>query len=1248
MYLKELEINGFKSFADATSVGFHPGVTVIVGPNGCGKSNVSDALRWVLGEQNARNLRGNRMMDMIFNGTVNRTPEGMAEVSLTFDNSDALLPINFTEVKITRRIYRDGESEYLINGTKCRLKDISDLFLDSGIGLSSYSLMEQGQVDRIVKAKPEERRALIEEAAGVSRYIRRREEALRKLSRTEEDLARVEDILQELDRQARSLKRQASQAERAREYRRSLEILERVHEVRRGHALKSSLQDIQQQLQIFQEQIHTLREELTRIRAQKSGRLEEREKLEAKNREKRDLYVGVTGRIEQGDRNVESLQSRQEEYLQMAERLTGERENAIMRLEDENHQLEVNQQNLTRIKNELVHFFDYLERLEGEFSEIEARLIEVEEEGQNKRHALQDVERELANAETQSREWERDRRFFTQRGEQMAAEASALEHRLQQERSRQTQLTAASQEVKRSLRETVARSRDLEAQLGDVERRHKAATREFQTAEREWNRTESRLDSLVELQRNLEGYGSGVKFLMRRDNGAIEGLMTTLGEVLSAEAGYELAIDSALRDHLQSIVAADTGAVRSAILRLKESKEGRVDFLIDAEFPTAHGVELPPSLHGLERAVDRVHVAEGYERIARRLLSQTLIVEDIDQALELWRDLPNGWQMVTRQGERLDAEGTITGGQATHASLLLRTTEIGELRDTLAMWELRRDVLAEQVKFLSVRVADLAGQREKASRLAVRLEAESRGIHDELNRLAQHIGREETQLQTLLNEKAEIEQHLQTGEQEEQIRAERIHVLEERRIVLQDESQDWDRKIASLTDRRREIHEGISAARMQRLEREKDQERWRAEIENRKNRIAELESQIEKNAELIAQQHERAQQVAAAIAEQKELLIKQRKERDAMLHELERGQAEIDRVKAEIRAIETEEERLVSRIETTDGQRLEVDQKQVRLSVEMEYWERRMNELFGDEPPETIEDERSDAEVEEEITLLRQRLERLGVINELAVEQYEEVNTRLESLTVQKEDLMKARADLLHTIRELHQTTVERFTKTFNDVQTNFKNMVRKMFNGGRAELRLEEGVDPMTAGIEIEVQPPGKKLISISLMSGGEKALVAIALMFAVYQTKPSPFCFLDEIDAPLDDTNISRFTTMLETFLSTSQFIIISHNKKTMEIADTLYGVTMQEEGVSTLMSMQFEVRAHRKEALERRMEYLRRRSAEAEESGRRTLDLESLGRDEPAGDGALGTLEDETDREGITARELETPNLETISNN
>ncbi len=1212
MYLKKLEINGFKSFADQTELDMDPGVTVIVGPNGCGKSNVSDSLRWVLGEQNARNLRGLRMGDMIFNGTVNRPPEGMAEVSLVFDNEDGLLPISFTEVKVTRRLFRDGSSDYLINNARCRLRDITNIFLGSGIGVSSYSLMEQGQVDMIVNAKPQQRRALIEEAAGVSRYLKRRSEALRKLERTEADLCRLEDILQELERQARSLKRQAGQTARVREYRRSLDILERIHEVRHGKALRGQSESVDTRLEEFRERLDEIRKDLETVRDAKRGHVEDLERVDTLNRERRDRYVSVTGLIEQGERNIENLTLRREEYEQHCVRLDNERQDAKQQLRTEHTELEQTENNLERIKGELVHFFEYLERLEGEFGEIESRLLQVQEEGQQKRRNLNDLEKDLGRAETDAREWERDRTFFSQRRAQTAQDASTLEVDLKHHQINLQKHNSAYVEAKQALRGTSRRADDLQNQLRDVQQRQAFAASSLKTVERDWHRSESRLESLVELQRDLEGFGSGVRFLMRHESGPREGLRTTLAEVLRVDPGYEVAIDAALDMRLQGIVASDTHAVWNALAALKESGEGRVAFLVEG---TGHGrapESLPESLQELERASERVQAEPGHESTVERLLERTLIASDLDRALEVWRDLPSGWQIVTPEGETLNGDGTLVGGPASHAGLLFRTTEIGELRTSLKSLDRRRGALADQAEFLLDRVRDLNRQREEASRQVVRLEGLMRSSQGEVSRIREQTSRLEDHLGTLLGEQMELDRELEEGAGKDAARVEDIQRLRERRTALEAEVEEWNRVIATLTERRREVHEGITTASMQRLEREKDQERWRSEIRTRTQRIEELQTRVEKNTELIAEQEERATQVETAVVEQKALLVEQRQEQAGFMAEIEEGERAAEEVKAHIRAVQNEEERLVSRTETVDGERTQVDQERVRLTVELEYWERRMVELFGEgERPADIEDERGDEEIAEEIALLRGRVERIGVVNELAVEEYDDVKVRLDAMIEQRDDLMKARSDLLHTVRELHDTTIGLFTKTFEEVQENFKAMVRKMFNGGRAELRLQEDLDPMAAGIEIEVQPPGKKLTNISLLSGGEKALVAIALMFAIYKTKPSPFCFMDEIDAPLDDTNIGRFTTLLESFLDSSQFIIISHNKKTMEIADTLYGVTMQEEGVSTLMSMQFESRADRREALDRRAKLFQRRVEEETAEGRQLIDVDQLGR-------------------------------------
>ncbi|MDX9755637.1 MAG: chromosome segregation protein SMC, partial [bacterium] len=633
MHLRKLTISGFKSFANKVEVEFDKGVTGIIGPNGCGKSNVSDAIRWVLGEQNARRLRGTQMLDLIFNGTASRPAEGMAEVSLLFDNTDDFLPISYREVLITRRLYRSGDSEYLINKSKCRLKDVTDLFLDSGIGTSSYSLMEQGRVDMIVNAKPTERRLILEEAAGVSRFLNRKSEALRKLDRTEQDLTRLNDILSELQRQKRSLERQARQANLARKYRIDLLEVDYALHIRSGSKIKTTLEELNIQIQGLAERIAALEGEIKEIRERKKVITEQMEEQDAVNRQQRDTWASSNARLEQMESQLKNLSERMAEYNQLKIRLNEECEQDGLRSEEERERIIVNEELIETLAQESEALVQILDELAEEQRRISEEFEQVETESEKRRKVFLNLEQEITDQKNHLRLWERDREFYTNRLNKLNQEREQIRKDLEAHRTRKEELQKEGdeldclvQELQRQLEQTTALLKELQ--------RNEAETRAaLQQCERQWQQAHSRWESLTQLQANLAGFDEGVRFLLRDPKNKMPDLLGSLAEKIQVAKGYERAIDAALSSKLQSVLADSDAAVIEAIERLREQKKGRVAFLPLGPMGQAPApVALPAALSPFKRAAAVVQCENGLTSLKERLLDSILIVDTIEQA----------------------------------------------------------------------------------------------------------------------------------------------------------------------------------------------------------------------------------------------------------------------------------------------------------------------------------------------------------------------------------------------------------------------------------------------------------------------------------------------------------------------------------------------------------------------------------------------------------------------------------------
>jgi chromosome segregation protein len=1224
MRIKQLEIHGFKSFVERTTFRFGEGISGIVGPNGCGKSNIIDAIRWVLGEQNARTLRGQAMSDIIFNGSDRRAPIGMAEVSMTFTNDHGPFAGAYaalSEIQITRRLYRSGDSEYLINRLPARLRDIQDLFMDTGVGTRAYSIIEQGRIGQIVSARAEERRKIIEEAAGITRYKARRDEALRQLEQTSQNLARVSDVLGELKRQMNSLERQAKKAEAYQELRtgiRSGDLL--IALLRYGHmsAELAAVDDRGQELVAREQGL------LRDVEAAESALEATRAKLGDEGRRigqlKEELSRGE-GAVKIHE-NTLAFQGQQLETL----------ETRIRETQHEEERIHARQAEVAELQAKLSGDQD---ALAGSLAQLEASLAE-EEERQHKRlgekeglsrqleagkHAIVGHLTAVARLRNNLANLERRTAELTTRIERNKEEEARLEARLegleqlQEEHEQRLEAHRKSRELAREAREEL---QDEQNRLKvDIKRLEEACNK----TKDELSARKNRLKSLRELENSLEGFGRGVRTVVKEYRGG--GIVGTVIDLLDIPKEYEVAVEAVLGERLQYVVVESQSHGIDAIDFLKAITAGRASFLPmtvaapkAAPLPRGEGVIAPMS--------ELVRWAPGRDAVGRFLFGDRVLVRSLADAVRL-RDEGHTCTFVTQTGEVIDPHGVMTGGSPEGAGGLLRKKgEIKELTAELTRLDRHLSGLVEELERLRERAEEvhtgLEGLREKLhrheldivdadkdlkqvmadiarerSQLKLKgLDARSLGaqleeIHREAGEAGHRLEEEERARLTRETEVEGLEQQLKSfasllDEGRERVTALKIQVTEQRSA-----REEGGRTLKRLADETKQLAERLERLKAQQetagVERgrlESEQARITAELEQERARVAEINQQLHQvsrhygdSKRILNEQEARLGSVRCEHADVSKMLsnaILQSSELKFQIEHLLSGVVEKfggplaplwDMISREPGSIEAYAVAQPAHAMVT----LTVEELETPLLVEAGilaglralYEQERVKPLVP-----TV------ARWEEELNLSRQKIARLGEVNLAAVEEFRSLQERYEFTRAQEEDLQASVASIKAAIQRINRTSRERFRQTFDAINAYFQDIFPKMFRGGSGRLILTDEEDLLETGVDIIVQPPGKKLQNMNLLSGGEKAMTAVALIFAIFMVRPSPFCILDEVDAPLDEANSGRFHDVVREMSSLSQFIVITHNKRTMEIADTLYGVTMEEPGVSRLVTV------------------------------------------------------------------------------
>ncbi len=1180
MFLKRLEVIGFKSFADRIGIDFVQGVTAVVGPNGSGKSNVIDAIRWVLGEQSAKSLRGAKMEDVIFAGSDSRKPLNFAEVTLILDNEDERLPLAYNEVSVSRRVYRSGESEFLLNKQTCRLKDITDLFLDSGLGKEAFSIISQGRVDEILNSKPDDRRAIFEEAAGVLKYKKRRKKAEQKLFETDDHLNRVLDILHELDERMEPLSIQAAKAEDYVSMTKELtgiEIAVLIHDIEevdeaftKHNVQKSTLSEQENARRVaaenLQQQLNDLREQLQQIDHQ----------LDVEQAE----LVDVSSDVERFEGRKALLAEKRQNMSTQVATIQKTIENATQKCAQLIELKHVQEQQLAERNEEFKQIRASVKHLS---TNLDRSTDEIEKEIESLKSVYIDRMNEQATLKN-------DRKYVERQKEQLQLQS--------------TKRTSESGEMRVQLKEAQVTKHQLETRLqqvsGDVEVRltdYKQSQELLKKTRGEYQRKremlfegyhqlktmQGRKETLAEMSSNFEGFYKGPKMILQaRDENRITGIHGAVAEVIQVPSPYATAIETTLGATAQHIITETDQHASKAIQYLRQHQGGRATFL-PKNIMKARSIpaEMLSKVQGhpayINTADQLVEADPAFSIIVKNLLGHVIIAKELEGAKAIANACHYRYRVVTLDGDVVNAGGSMTGGSTNKqnpvfsrkAELEQLIVNVDQMQQTILQAENVVKTLEKQVGQHESKVEQLRSEGEDAKQLQYRLEIELKAASETEKRLnqqvmlvdterqdgtsqADHLVAESEQLQKRL---AEVEKELlELNDQIEQLTVLKVKSVSEKDAL---QSQLADQRAAQAVKAEQVIHlqTQVDSLQKQLEEAEKivaDQTKERDWLLSDHGDEKLSENELVKQIDTLKQRRDVLQTSIANAKQQRSVSQRAIQETDQALKEEQRIHLGI-----------------------LNGIR-DLDVKMNRLDANRQHYEKQLMNAYNLTFQEALLEEAIDIEIDvarRKVKLLRQSIEELGDVNVLAIEEYKNVSERHEFLSTQRSDLLEAKDTLHEAIREMNEEMVTRFEETFTSVRVHFQEVFRELFGGGKADLLLLEPDNLLETGIEIVAQPPGKKLQSLSLLSGGERALTAIALLFAILKTRPVPFCILDEVEAALDEANVARYSQYLKKFSDDTQFIVITHRKGTMEGADVLYGITMQESGVSKLVSVKLE---------------------------------------------------------------------------
>ena len=1182
MFLKRLELQGFKSFADKTVLEFMPGITTVIGPNGSGKSNISDSIRWVLGEQSMKSLRGNKSEDIIFAGTQNRKSLGFAEASIVIDNTDGKLPIEFAEVVVTRRIFRNGESGYLINKAPCRLKDIQELFMDTGIGKDGYSIIGQGKIDDILSNKSEDRRNIFEEAAGIVKYRARKTESEKKLEQTKLNLLRINDILAEIEANIGPLKNQAEKAKKYLSLREELKSIEIGLFIYNIDTYKVKIEELVKDIDIINSQKEDEESRLSVLQNLKENLKTELEEIISKIEETQNLGFESEKKIEQinSDINVqktkiENNNQNSDTYLKEIEEL--KKRNAEILEEKENR---INKKDNLLANRE--KFVLELEEKENKLQELTSKLSKEEVEIEEKKKQVEkNTEAKYENREAINT-LEVNNENLNKRSKTVKNEIQETISKLDEKRMLKSDLLKTFNEKESKRNECQKRLEDIKVKREEANAKITEFDNKINNLTQEYRIKDSKQKFLQEMEKEKEGYSRAVKSVLTQcevDSNLNKGVRGVLASLITVPEEYQLAVETVLGQTLQNIVTETEEDAKKLIEYLRKNNLGRASFL---PITSVKGKNLDKLItNGTQGVIGvaskLIKTDKKYEEIVSNLLGKTVIVNDMDTAIVIAKQNKYSFRIVTLKGDIINPSGAISGGSTTQKtnSIIGRTAQIKQLEKEI-------EKIQKEIEKITKEKEDYENSIESLLEEITSIEASSRETEIEyateeqrLESIEETISSLETKLDKLKTETNEIVESIDKNKEEKAVIEQKNLELEQEITILNTAIQNFAEKnkenqkyiddlnfditnlkisVSSFDESSNSLEEILSRI-------ENELQTNMSKIENKKQQSKNLKVENEELTKTIEELKQNIEQIKIEVSTSSETAQKLKQEKS------NKNMA--------ITKVETEIEEKYKIIEEIKNQANKLEVKKSKLDVELEQIINKMWEDYEITPNTAGEFKKPNnvAETTKEVKHLRDEIKNLGSINIDSIEKYKQTKERYDYMCEQRLDLENASSKLKKVIQDMTKIMKEQFEKQFNIINKNFGEVFKELFGGGKAELKLTDETDILNCGIEIEVQPPGKKLQNMMLLSGGERAFTAIALLFSILRINPAPFCVLDEIEAALDDVNVYKFADYLKKFTGETQFLVITHRKGTMEAADTVYGITMEESGISKLLSMKLE---------------------------------------------------------------------------
>jgi chromosome segregation protein len=1202
MKLKKLEITGFKSFYDKATIQFPAGISAVVGPNGCGKSNILDALRWVMGEQSLKQLRGKSKEDIIFSGTNGKSQLNMAEVSLTLANDNGTGPEelkDFTEINLTRRLYRSGETAYFLNRQPCRLKDIHNLFLGSGLGSKSYAVIQQGNIGAITEATPEERRYFIEEAAGTTRYKSRKTEALRKVGMTHQNLMRVNDILSEIKRQMASLKRQARKAELYNNYQKRIKILD-VHlgilyfddlstQIEQADSLIRELKDADIGHSSELKKLDAAVEEIKLKRWQKNQEISERKSEKYENQRT----------VDRTENDIAHLRSDIERLAREIKELTAAREDLVQKNQDMVSEISEAEEENVQLKSEIADVKENLNLKRQSSDAFNEKLAQLNQELDSQKTHLMNLMTQEAQYKNIYQNAASNKESLQRRLKRADEEEALAQNQIKEFQTRESRARDQLDNLKSQLEEL---SGQISAGRNVLDQKSSALAqqvKQVQTLELERNTARSKYNTLKKMEDNFEWYRDGVKAIMRAPNDRDDGhssdlpgistelsgnVLALMADIIEADSAYEAAIEAILGESLQYIIVKDQGAGIQAIDYLQQHHAGRSGFIPVASVkPIVSDHSNPPPSAGL--LLNHISVKTGYENIARVILGDVILTETIEQAIELFNKNGTTQRIVTKNGDVISHQGILVGGSKDKLSgILAKKNEIKELKrqdeifaQKLEKARIEQHDLESEVQRLEINLQKQIEQKNRITEDEIEAEKALYKTGEDLKNAHRHLEIVQLEQEQLLGEASDIDDEmikyntaLSKVSAEINTAQNRVAELSEKISAVSAEMEQFNQAVVNLKLKLTALHARLenSNSSLKRLKEFHHDGQTRLDQLSRditlKQQKEEASGQaVEDHEKKLAQMYGTIERLDDAI----DLSETDYQEIDTRLQESD----------SKISAIKTKQEKTLEKFRMLELEQSQLKLKRENIAIRLE---ERYQDSYEDLKSGQSENEAVDEitagltieEMETDLTRSKEKIAKIVDVNLGAIKEYEQLKDRFEFLETQRDDLLKAIDDLQTVIKKINKITQQKFTETFEKINEKLKEVFPRLFDGGEAKLVLIEPDKPLESGVELMIHPPGKKLTRLSLLSGGEKALSAIAFIFSIFLIKPASFCLLDEIDAPLDDANVFRFNDLLQIIGENSQIIVITHNKRTMEFADMLFGITMEQKGISKVVSVNF----------------------------------------------------------------------------